>query len=419
MRSAARRSTITRKAGDSIPGISRCARRRSKRYGPNSIPKGSTVEDWPIGYDDLEPYYDIIEHEVGVSGRAGNIQGKLTGRGSNFEGPRQREYPMPPLRDTDFTDLMTKAGKSLGWNPFRGPAAINSQEYRGRPACAYHGYCDRGGCHVNAKNSTAVTTIPAAQKSKNLTIFDNAQVTRIQADNNGKVTGVLYIRDGKEYFQPAKVVLVASYAYENARLLLLSKSKAYPNGLSNNHGQVGKHYFGHWDIARVTALFPFDINVWYGAIAQGVVIDEWADDNFDHTGLGFIGGASLHVYHEKHPIAAAGMGTFGRAPQWGSKWKAFIRENAGRTAPAYLQTNSLPYEDQVPGSGPAGERSARRPGDPHHHAVRAKTKRARRLTRPKKTQEWFRAAGAIEVTGGAGFGGRTLDPRHRRNAHGR
>ena len=282
---------------------------------------------------------------MGVSGRAGNIQGKLTGRGSNFEGPRQREYPMPPLRDTDFTDLMTKAGKSLGWNPFRGPAAINSQDYRGRPACAYHGYCDRGGCHVNAKNSTAVTTIPAAQKFKNFSIFDNAQVTRIQTDDSGKVTGVLYIRDGKEYFQPAKVVLIASYAYENARLLLLSKSKAFPNGLANNHGQVGKHHFGHWKGA-LTALFPFDINIWYGAIAQGVVIDEWADDNFDHSGLGFIGGSSLHVYHEKHPIAAAAMGTFGRAPQWGSKWKAFIRENAGRTAPAYLQTNSFPYEDQ-------------------------------------------------------------------------
>ena len=112
---------------------------------------------------------------------------------------------MPPLRDTDFTDLMAKAGKSLGWNPFRGPAAINSQDYRGRPACAYHGYCDRGGCHVNAKNSTAVTTIPAAQKFKNFSIFDNAQVTRIQGQtNNGKTTGVLYIRNGKEYFQPGQ-----------------------------------------------------------------------------------------------------------------------------------------------------------------------------------------------------------------------
>src|SRR5205807_5926851 len=142
------------------------------------------------------------------------------------------------------------------------------------------------------KNSTAVTTIPEALKTKNLQIFDKAHVTRIVADASGKAAGVLYLRGGNEYFQPAKVVLLASYTYENTRLLLLSKSKAYPNGLSNNHGQVGKHYFGHWEAQAgtgVTALFPMDINVWYGAIARGVTCDEWADDNFDHSGLGFIG----------------------------------------------------------------------------------------------------------------------------------
>ena len=337
-----------------------------QRYGPSSIPKGSTVEDWPIGYEDLEPYYDIIEQEVGVSGRAGNIQGKLTGRGSNFEGPRQREYPMPPLRDTDFTDLMTKAGKSLGWNPFRGPAAINSQEYRGRPACAYHGYCDRGGCHVNAKNSTAVTTIPAAQKFKNFSIFDNAQVTRIQADNNGKVTGVLYIRNGKEYFQPSKVVLIASYAYENARLLLLSKSKAYPNGLSNNHGQVGKHHFGHWNSA-LTALFPFDINIWYGAIAQGVVIDEWADDNFDHAGLGFIGGLEPARVSREASHRGGGHGHVRPRAAMGLEMEGVHsrkrRPHGSGVSPDHQPSLRRP----VPGSGPAGERSAGRSGDPHHH----------------------------------------------------
>src|ERR1700683_2253292 len=87
----------------------------------------------------------------------------------------------------------------------------------------------------------------------------------IVADPNGKVTGVSYIFDGLEYFQPAKAVLVGSYTYENARLLLLSKSKAYPNGLGNNKGQVGKHYFGHWHAIQ-NALFPTDLNIWYGAL---------------------------------------------------------------------------------------------------------------------------------------------------------
>ena len=97
------------------------------------------------------------------------------------------------------------------------------------------------------------------------------------------------------------MVLLASYTYENVRMMLLSKSKAFPNGLANNHGQVGKHYIGHWANREVTALFPVDLNIWYGANAQGVVVNNWADDNFDHAGLGFIGGASLTVNHEVHP----------------------------------------------------------------------------------------------------------------------
>src|SRR4029077_3116491 len=155
------------------------------------------------------------------------------------------------------------------------------------------------------------------QKTKNLTIFDNSHVTRIETDGNGRVTGVRYLRDREEFFQPAKVVMLAGYTYENSRLLLLSKSKAYPKGLSNNHGQVGKHYFGHWDAQAgvgVSVLFPMELNLWYGAmLSQGVVIDEWADDTFDHSSLGFIGGASLCAFMGKHPIRAARMPTLGAA----------------------------------------------------------------------------------------------------------
>ncbi len=125
-----------------------------KRYGASMLPKGSTLEDWPVSYDELEPYYDIVEHEVGVSGKAGNIQGKLDPAGNVYEGPRQREYPMPPLRTCDFLDHMTRPRCRSAGSRFTRPSAINSQPYRGRAACAYHGYCDRGGCHVSAKNST-------------------------------------------------------------------------------------------------------------------------------------------------------------------------------------------------------------------------------------------------------------------------
>ena len=76
----------------------------TKRYGASRLPKGSTVEDWPFGYEELEPYYDKIEYEMGVSGQAGNISGTIDKRGNIFEGARKRGYPMPPLRSTGFID---------------------------------------------------------------------------------------------------------------------------------------------------------------------------------------------------------------------------------------------------------------------------------------------------------------------------
>ena len=388
-----------------------------QRYGADYLPAGSTVEDWPLGYDELEPYYDHIEYEVGVSGKAGNIQGTIIPEGNIFEGPRRREYPMPPLRSCEYVDHMKQAALTLGLHPYRGPAAINSQPYQGRPGCAFHGWCDRGGCHIRAKSSTDVTTIPRAQATGNLRVVDNANVRRIVTDNTGKATGVSYFRDGEEFFQPARAVLLGTYTYENIRLLLLSQSMFHPNGIGNNRGQLGRHYFGHWDAqagAGVSALFPFDLNIWYGAIAQGVMVDDWADDNFDHSGLGFIGGASLHAYTEKHPIAAAGMATFGQVgKRWGSEWKRFVAQNAGRWASAYVQTNTLPYDNTRADLDPNVK-------DPFGDPVLRITS-GPKVNEPKaaayagsKMLEWFRAAGAIAVAGGQGGNGPALST----HAHG-
>ena len=313
----------------------------ARRYGASRIPVGSTVEDWPLKLEDLEWYYDKVEHEIGVSGQAGNINGVIDRRGNIFEGVRSRQYPMPPLRGTGFTEMMSDAGRRLGWNPFPGPAAINTQVYDDRAPCLYHGFCDRGGCHVEAKNSTAVSTIPKAQKTGNLGIVTEAHVTRIHVDKDGRASAVEYLKNGEIYLQPADVVLLAGYTYENVRLLLLSDSDAYPNGLSNNHGQVGRHYMTHNTSAGVLALFPHELNRWYGLPAQGIAADEWADDNFDHTGLDFIGGGNLWVYSDRRPITAANMHTFDMAPRWGSDWKSFIMHNADRWVNSYLQKSTI------------------------------------------------------------------------------
>jgi gluconate 2-dehydrogenase alpha chain len=260
----------------------------------------------------------------------------------------------------------------------------------------YHGFCNKGGCHVDAKNSPLVTTIPKAQKTGRLKVVTRAHVTTIEVDRDGRASGVNYVTDGVEYFQPAKVVLLATYTYENARTLLLSTSAAFPKGLSNNHGQVGRHYFSHHQGVGVTALFPKNLNNWYGLPAQGIAIDDWADDNFDHSGLDFIGGGNLWVYSDRRPIAAASMDTWKKAPSWGSGWKAFIKEHADRTNTAYLQKTTLPYDDNYLDLDPTVK-------DPLGNAVcrinaTYKNNDLKLATFIQdKMEQWYRAAGAIEI----------------------
>jgi gluconate 2-dehydrogenase alpha chain len=372
----------------------------TRRYGPARIPKGSTVEDWPFGLEELEPYYDKVEYEVGVSGKAGNIGGQIDPRGNIFEGPRKREYPMPPLRGTGFTERMAAAAKSLGWHAFPGPAAINSQVYDSRPACVYHGYCNRGGCHLNAKNSTAASTIPKAQDTGRLKVVTQAHVTTVAVDErSGRVTGVNYVKGGQEYFQPAEVVLLAGYTYENVRMLLLSKSKPYPNGLANNRGQVGRHYFSHNTASTLTALFPFDLNNWYGLPAQGIAVDDWADDNFDHSGLDFIGGGNLWVYSDRRPIGAANMSTFGKAPVWGSAWKSFVKQNADRWNIAYLQKTTLPFEDNTLDLDPTVKDALGFPVCRITADFKENDRKIGAFTQDKMAQ-WFMEAGAVAVERG-------------------
>ena len=375
----------------------------TRRYGASRIPSGSTVEDWPFGYEELEPFYDRIEHEIGVSGQAGNVRGQKNPRGNPFEGPRDRDYPMPALRWTGFLDRMADSARTLGWQPFPGPAAINSEAYQGRSGCMYHGHCNKGGCHVDAKNSPAVTTIPRAEATGRLKVVTHATVTKIETDNQGKITGVTYVQDREEFFQPARFVFVSTYTYENVRLLLLSKSKAFPIGLSNNHAQVGKHYLSHHQGAGVTALFPYDLHAWYGLPAQGVAVDEFADDNFDHGGLDFIGGGNMWVYSDRRPISAASMGTFGRAPTWGSDWKSFVRENADRTNSAYIQKTTLPYADNYLDLDPVVT-------DPLGFPVIRITAEYKDNEigladyLQEKMERWYREAGAIEIVR-SGLGG--------------
>jgi gluconate 2-dehydrogenase alpha chain len=367
------------------------------RYGAGSIPADSTLTDWPWGYDEIEPYYDKVEYRHGVSGQAGNVKGKIDPRGNVFEGPRSRPYPTPPMRPSGFTTMMHDAAKSIGLHPYPGPAGIRTKAWNGFAACTYCGFCGWTGCWTGAKAQTNLHFIPQAEKTGNLTVVPLARVTGVGVDNEGRANGVSYVKGGRTYFQPAKVVLLASYVYENVRLMLLSTSSAYPKGLSNNHGQVGRNYIAHGlGAASVNGLFPGKrLNRYSGSLGQFVALDDWDADNFDHTGLGFISGGMASATMEVKPIGTANNVPPG-VPRWGSGYKQWLAQNADSVGTASIQLEVLPYEtnyldlDPVV-KDPLGIPVIRVTFDLHDNEKRAALHIQQQLT------AWVKAAGASQT----------------------
>ena len=163
--------------------ISACAARPSSATARPRSRTDSSLVDWPVSYAELEPFYDQAEYELGVSGKAGNLQGKKIDGGNVFEAPRSREYPLPPLL-VDQSGLLFEAGaKKLGLHPFPSPRAILSQPYKDRPGCTYCGFCQAFGCHVGAKSSILVTKLPEADATGNFKLITGAMCHRVNSDN--------------------------------------------------------------------------------------------------------------------------------------------------------------------------------------------------------------------------------------------
>jgi len=193
----------------------------------------STVADWPITYEDLEPFYTRVEREVGVSG---------VWHAHPFEEPRTSDYPLPPLTENGFAQQIDLACAKLGYHPFPTPRAIVSRDYRGRQPCMFCSLCASYGCEIGAKSSTLSSLIPVAEATGHCEVRAECMATEIPVDAAGRVTGVVYrTAKGESAFQPARCVVVACTAIESARLLLLSRSARFPNGLANGNGLVGKN----------------------------------------------------------------------------------------------------------------------------------------------------------------------------------
>ena len=199
--------------------------------------EGSTLDDWPISYDDLEPYYEKAEWEVGVSGDNSE---------NPYAPPRKKDYPMPAFENSNEGKVLADACKRLGYHPFPIPMLRNSIPYNDRPACIRNRACVGYQCPVNAKNGTHNTVIPTAIKTGNCEVRTHCQVAEILTDSKGRATGVRYFDENdREQVQTADIVVVAGSATETARLLLNSKSKLFPKGLGNNNDWVGRNLQGH------------------------------------------------------------------------------------------------------------------------------------------------------------------------------
>jgi len=311
----------------------------TERYGADAVPADMTIQDWGVTYDELEPYYDKFEYLCGIAGKAGNIKGKIQDGGNPFEGARSRDYPTPPMEMVYGPTLFANAAKELGHRPFPGPSANMSRAYTNPlgaqlAPCTYCGFCEKYGCGNYSKASAQTTILPVLLRKDNFELRTESEVTRVNLDASGKrAVSVTYVdAQGQEYEQPGELIILCAYQLHNVRLLLLS-GIGTPYDSATGLGVVGRNYA--YQITSSVDVFFDDkiINPFIGAGSLGMIVDEFNGDNFDHTGLGFIGGGYI-----------AGWNTNGRpiethrtpqgVPRWGEKWKRAVAEN-------YLKSFSL------------------------------------------------------------------------------
>jgi gluconate 2-dehydrogenase alpha chain len=308
-----------------------------QRYGAGKIPDTMTIQDWGVTYDELEPHYDRWEYLCGISGKAGNIQGKIQPGGNPFEGARQRDFPNPPMEMTYGPVLFGKAAEEIGLHPFPAPSANMSRAYTNPLGvqlgpCTYCGFCEKFGCGNYSKSSPQTTILPALMRKRNFTLKTGSEVLRVNLDSTGKrATGVTFVDlQGREWEQPAELVILTAYVLHNVHLLFVS-GIGTPYDPKSGAGTLGKNY-AYQVVSSVDVFFDDKIlNPFIGAGALGMVVDDFNGDNFDHSKLDFISGGYIALWCtsgrpiEIHPVP-------GGTPAWGSKWKKAVAANYLKSA---------------------------------------------------------------------------------------
>jgi choline dehydrogenase-like flavoprotein len=292
---------------------------------------GSGFDDWPVTYEELEPYYTKVEWEIGYSGQGGV---------SPFESPRSKPYPLPPMPNKSSGVLMERAAAKLGYHAVPVPVAMLSQAYRGRSGCIHCGFCSGFGCKVAAKSSSLSAIIPTLEKGNRCEIRANSYAREISVDGAGRATGAIYFdADKKEVFQKAKVVILSANGLESPRLLLLSKSSRFPQGLANSNGVVGKYFIPGCGISA-HGLFEHPLNEYKSVTTTRGIEDFYSAD----PKRGYYGGGRMDARGNTAPIAFALGGLSPDSPKWGADFKKAVRDDFNHTMTVQGFLTCLPRE---------------------------------------------------------------------------
>jgi len=288
---------------------------------------GADLQDWPISYADLEPYYTKVDWEIGVSGEPGP-----------FDPPRSRPYPLPPMPVKSAGVLFERGARKLGLHPQSAPVAILSRPFNGRNACQHCGYCMQFGCEYNAKSSSLASVIPVAEATGKCEIRSNSYVRKVEIDARGRATGVTYFDAQKqEHLQRAKAVVLCANGAETPRLLLMSESNRFPHGLANSSGRVGKTLMFNVG-AGAFGLFEHELNE-YRSIQVTRLLHDFYDSD---PKRGYYGGGGIDARFQKYPITWALGGLPDDAPRWGSEYKRMVGDYFNRSMLLAGHTTSLP-----------------------------------------------------------------------------
>ena len=356
--------------------------RMRSTYG---APEGSSLEDWPISYDDLEPFYEKAEYEIGISGDYS---------ASPFSAPRKRPLPMPPLPPNREFQILEPAAKQLGLHPFHIPMARNSVPYNGRGPCMRCRWCVGFACECDAKNGSQNTVIPAALATGNCELRTECTVKEVLTDDKGRAIGVAYFdANGHLQEQPADLVVVSACAIESARLLLNSKSRLFPNGLGNRYDQVGRNLQGHHYTGAI-GYFDFDT---YDDVGPGASIGVM---DYNHGTPGLKGGGALCNEFIRLPIQMIERMPPG-TPRWGLAHKQAMRRFYRRNIAVMGPTQQIPSADARVTLDPQvkdkwGLPVARISGNVHPHTFDIGEVQA------KRAEAWLKQAGANATSTFAG-----------------